>query len=206
MWQHISTDLYDELYFVDEQQGWMSLSGEGGQRSYITQDGGRTWQSCGSVPKADAQLPRQAYFLTPQQGWAITSHTSKDRQTIYGIAQTSDGGCHWQQVWISDENLDERFSDLHFINEHEGWLTGEYRLYHTVDGGKTWREVPLPTEDVQLSSGYFADSNNGWVIAAPKTDDATGMYRTANGGKRWQQLIPSCAKKRVPLFRLKIEI
>ncbi len=187
-WRRISTNLYDGLYFVDEQHGWISLAEEDGQRGYITQDAGHTWQSCDAVLNGDAPVPRQAYFHTSQQGWAITSQTGKDRQTTYGIARTSDGGCRWQQVWISDEDPDERFSALHFINEREGWLAGEYRLYHTTDGGKTWLHAPIPTEEMQLSGLYFADSNNGWIIAAPKTDDTTGVYRTTNGGKRWQQL------------------
>ena len=188
MWQLISTDLYDVFYFVGEQHGWMNLAEKGGQQSYITQDGGHSWQLCGSARKGDSQLPRQAYFLTAQKGWAITSQTDKDRHTTYGIARTSDGGCHWQQVWINDEYPDERLSDLIFINERDGWLAGERRLYHTMDGGKVWRDVPLLTGEMQLSSVYFADSNNGWVIAAPKTNDATGIYHTTDGGKRWQQL------------------
>lgn len=201
-WRQIFSDNSSGLYFADAQNGWRQIYyDESGYQSYVTRDGGATWQPCGAVRKR-GQIPDTAYFITPQLGWAITSYTDEDRQTIYGVARTTDGGCDWRQVWISDENPDERFSDLHFLNEHEGWLAGEYHLYHTADSGKTWQEVLLPTEDVQLSSVHFADSNNGWVIVAPKTDNDTGMYRTTDGGKTWRQLtmneITSSGRSEIP--------
>jgi len=202
-WRQIFSGSSSGLYFADAQHGWRQIYyNKTGYQSYVTRDGGATWQLCGAV-RSKGQIPDTAYFITPQLGWAITSYTDEDRQTIHGVARTTDGGCHWQQVWVNDENPDERFSDLHFINNREGWLAGEYRLYYTVDGGKTWQEVHLPIEDVQLSSVYFADSNNGWVIAAPKTtDNNTGMYRTTDGGRRWRQLtineITSSARGEIP--------
>lgn len=177
--------------FADAQHGWVNIFiSDSSEQSYLTQDGGLTWRPCGSVRKNDRQLPGRTYFLTPQLGWAITSRTV-DRQTVYGVARTLDGGCNWQQLWTSDDNPDERYSDIYFLNQHEGWLAGKANggLYHTTDGGKSWKDVSLPTENTKVISIYFRNSREGWFIAKRMVlKDAEGVFHTTDGGKTWHQL------------------
>lgn len=189
-WRRIFTDEVEAAYFVDEQSGWMNLyNEEGGYQSYLTQNGGRTWQPCGSKRNSSDQIPMSAYFITPQLGWAITNSTI-DRQTVFGVAHTNDGGCHWEQLWVSDANPDERYGDIYFLNEQEGWLAGNYLggLYRTTDAGKTWQEVNLPFKNLQVSDVYFVNAQNGWIITAPLSQTDTAIYHTANAGRTWRQL------------------
>lgn len=175
--------------FADERHGWMSLYNESDEtaQSYVTENGGQAWRPCGFKLSWDEQVPRNVYFLTPKIGWAITSQSDENRRTQYGVARTADGGCHWEQLLVSD-NSGVWYGGIYFLNESSGWLIGGDSLYHTADGGKTWQEVPSPVEGVELASVHFTDADNGWVIAAPKTIDDTGMYRTNDGGKSWKQL------------------
>jgi photosystem II stability/assembly factor-like uncharacterized protein len=114
----------------------------------------------------------------------------KERATLYSVARTTDGGCHWQEVWSSIQNPDERYGDIYFLDEREGWLAGSYlgSLYRTIDGGASWQELQLPSEGLQVASVYFASSQEGWIFTAPESEGDTGIYYTATSGKTWVQL------------------
>ena len=174
--------------FADSQNGWLRVFlSETTEQSYVTRDGGRSWQRCGPVLKLSRQHPNSnVFFLKPQLGWAITN----DGQRINGVARTLDGGCNWEQLWVSEDNPDERYSDIFFLNEREGWLAGNANgsLYHTTDGGRTWEDLPLPTESTKVFRVYFLDSAEGWIIAKPGvTGDAEGVFHTTDGGETWRK-------------------
>jgi photosystem II stability/assembly factor-like uncharacterized protein len=202
MWRRIFPYDSNGPQFADAQNGWMNVSvTESSQQSYVTQDGGQTWHACGRRHGYNTQQPgRHAYFLKPKLGWAITSR-SKGNQSIAGVAQTNDGGCNWKVLWTSEENPDETYYDIYFLNEREGWLAGIANggLYQTTDGGRTWEDVLLPTEKIHVSHVYFTSSREGWIIARPmNTGDAEGFFHTIDGGQEWKQLsdieIPSTWK------------
>ncbi len=180
--------------FADAEHGWINVRvTDESEQSYITQNGGKTWQQCGNTRSYNTQHPGgRAYFLTQELGWAITSRTV-DRQTIYGVAHTSDGGCSWKQIWTSNENPDEWYSDIYFLNEREGWLAGKANgsLYHTTDGGKSWEDLPLPTERTKVTDVYFIRSTEGWIIAKKIGGDTEGIFHTENGGETWRQMTRS---------------
>lgn len=178
--------------FADERHGWMSVFvGELSQQSYVTQDGGQRWEPCGPVLSLNSQHPDgKAYFITPKVGWVITTR-SVERQTIYGVARTSDGGCSWRQLWTSYDDPDERYGDIYFLNEREGWLTGKANgsLHHTADGGRSWKNVALPSESMKVTGVYFTSSKEGWIIARTMVSkDAEGMLYTDDGGETWRKL------------------
>lgn len=173
--------------FADEHNGWIDVFvTESSEQSFITHDGGETWLPCGPPRSKDLHLPGRSYLLTSQSGWAITIRTV-DRQKIYGVARTDDGGCTWQQLWVSDESPDERYYDIYFIDERQGWLAGEFGLYLTMDGGKTWRERPLPAE-WKATNVYFVNSNDGWIIASDREDTTLNVFYTSDSGKTWNLL------------------
>ena len=180
--------------FADMQHGWINVPvTKSSEQSYVTEDGGQTWRPCGHRRDYKGHTPgNNAYFLTPRLGWTVTGYTA-NRQTINGVARTNDGGCHWQQLWTSNENPDETYGDIYFLNEQEGWLAGAYlgNLYHTTDGGRTWDDVPLPTENIGVLSVHFTSANDGWIITALRSENDTGVYRTTNGGRTWRQLMMS---------------
>ncbi|HEX7330496.1 MAG TPA: YCF48-related protein [Pyrinomonadaceae bacterium] len=72
---------------------------------------------------------------------------------------------------------------LQFINLHEGWFSDSHTLWHTTDGGKTWR-VLVSEQDLQgtVNSFHFANSNLGWMIQSGE------LYRTKDGGVTWDHI------------------
>src|SRR6266850_2212426 len=166
-WQLLFPRGSDLPAFADERHGWIDVvASETTDQSYITNDAGETWRPCGAQRDDSRQMPAGvAYFLTSKIGWAITGQT-RERKTIYGVAHTVDGGCSWQQLWVSKNNPDEWYTDVHFINESEGWLAGKANgsLYHTTSGGKTWNNLPLPHEGAKVTHVYFVNHKEGWII------------------------------------------
>jgi photosystem II stability/assembly factor-like uncharacterized protein len=193
-WRQIFSEDTGDPHFADEQHGWIAIYKDKYQESYVTKDRGSTWQPCGAKRRLNQQTLNQVFFLTPQHGWAITSYTDDERRTTYGVAQTTDGGCSWRQLWTSDEDPDEMYCQLYFLNEKEGWLAGCYSagsLIETKDGGKTWHRVQTPIEAWRATpiEVYFANSTQGWIITrATQTESQDGVYRTNDGGRNWKQL------------------
>jgi photosystem II stability/assembly factor-like uncharacterized protein len=200
-WRQIFTEDTNNPYFADEQHGWIATYSKKYLQSYLTEDGGQTWQACGDKRGLNQQTPNEAFFLTAQHGWAITSHADDERRTVYGVAQTTDGGCSWQQLWTGDQ--DQKYCQIYFLNEKEGWLAGCYstgNLIQTKDGGKTWHKVQTPIEPWRSPpvDVYFSSSREGWIITRAAIDgNPEGMYRTADGGRTWRQLTASEIRKGV---------
>jgi photosystem II stability/assembly factor-like uncharacterized protein len=195
-WHRIFSDRAIGPVFINEKLGWLGLASEDGQQSYVTDDQGETWEPCGPKVEREKHTPYdKPYFLSRQLGWTITSQT-KDGSTIYGVAKTVDGGCHWKQMWTNVEEKadeqDERYGDIFFVSENEGWLAGTYigSLKHTTDGGRVWQRVPLPQKDFKIVSVYFENPTSGWIVGGYPSmlEEDTGEYHTSDGGKLWRQL------------------
>jgi len=76
------------------------------------------------------------------------------------------------------------------MNSREGWLTGVFsgNLLHTTDGGKTWRDFPLPKKIMKLSYVYFESPSEGWFVNVFGPPSDSGIYHTINGGNTWMHL------------------
>jgi photosystem II stability/assembly factor-like uncharacterized protein len=160
------------------------------QQSYVTVDGGETWERCGPVRKYNTHIPTdRSFFLNSELGWTITNRTV-DRQSVDGVARSNDVGCTWQQLWTSRDNPDETYSDIYFLNEEEGWLAGNYIgcLRNTTNGGRTWNYLRLPVKGMRISDVYFETSRKGWIINSNPLSTQSGIYRTSDGGATWKQL------------------
>ena len=68
---------------------------------------------------------------------------------------------------------------LQFISEHEGWFSDPENLWHTTDGGKTWRLLATIGD---IRRFHFANSHSGWMIKSQE------LYRTQNGGVTWDHI------------------
>lgn len=182
-------------HFADDRHGWMSVAVQNsGEQSHTSNDGGKTWEPCGPFRryKEGLTLGNAAYFLNPQIGWAITKKNVAKR-TIDGVARTTDGGCTWEQLWVSKKAPDETYSDIFFVDRNEGWLAGIYTgsLLHTTDGGKNWDNIPLPMKYRRVWFVYFQNSKQGWIVTQGGPVQESGFFRTVNGGKTWRHLASS---------------
>ncbi|MFZ5911258.1 MAG: WD40/YVTN/BNR-like repeat-containing protein [Chloroflexota bacterium] len=120
--------------FFSAQEGVLPVrfSGEASKTAfYVTRDGGQSWEFLASMPGAGA-----VDFVSPSEGVFWTGEQ---------FFVTADGGASWTSV-APDILFGETFAGMDFVNANTGWvwtydLTGQYGLYQTTDGGRTW--LPL---------------------------------------------------------------
>ena len=173
-----------DVCFVDSLNGWAV-----GDSSTIlsTVDGGIKW----NLKKFS--LPNKSFFriqfLSKNIGYIIGSNSL--------ILTTRDAGNTWN---IITHNLDLDFTDLIYLNENEGWITGNKvfsdhsvgSILKTTDGGiygeKQLEIISYNQFSAKLFSGIkFKDSNTGWALAGDYFDNfsPTYIYKTVDAGKTW---------------------
>lgn len=186
------------IRFLDDQAGWRLYSTASGQPNQLQQttDGGKSWQMLKMVSWQSAQLD----FANRQTGWAIV--TSGD---VSALVHTTDGGKTWKEIKpvgaaSSTAASHLNLMSIHMFTENAGWVRafipdGGAFLLHTVDGGKTWKDV---TPEI-ASSGYinasYLDENTAWVSSSNPTsgqsDTSASLERTIDGGRTWQVITQS---------------
>jgi photosystem II stability/assembly factor-like uncharacterized protein len=76
-----------------------------------------------------------------------------------------------------------------FVDREKGWAVGDRGvIWHTQDGGLSWRQQKSPVE-CALYSVFFLDSARGWAVggaARPHPSSAAGVVlQTIDGGANW---------------------
>jgi photosystem II stability/assembly factor-like uncharacterized protein len=72
---------------------------------------------------------------------------------------------------------------LSMIDSSNGWAIANSQVLRTTDSGVTWYDVTMPGVSA-VGSGFFQNSNMGWVIAT-STEGNGSLYRTTDGGFTW---------------------
>lgn len=155
------------VYFSDNQNGWVSGTGEAnGGVIYHTNDGGLSWTK--QIQMNAGCLCEKIFFTDLQNGWATVLDGSSYNASIY---HTNDGGITWKSQY-SESNC--HFNSLYFTDSKNGWVVGSRRVQkadyvlHTIDGGMTWKKHKFGWEwgnyfgIPSLCSVYFIDPHNGW--------------------------------------------
>lgn len=79
---------------------------------------------------------------------------------------------------------DLKLTDVHFVSETTGWVTGENgTLLKTTDGGDTWNVVlggDPSSKDEAIGTLRFVDATHGWAVKGSQ------LLRTADG-ENWEQ-------------------
>jgi photosystem II stability/assembly factor-like uncharacterized protein len=128
------------------------------------------------------------YFHNTSLGWA-TGGFSTEGYPDYGfrgkILKTDDGGNNW----ICQLDTNYYFKNLTFINADTGWAIGNFIdsiwqsvIFKTIDGGENWVSNQ-DTFDYKLSTIYFQDYYNGWIVGRDGS-----MYKSSDGGDSWHKL------------------
>lgn len=166
-----TTASLDGVYFVDENNGWVS---GWGQIILHTINGGETW----GLQNTPVSSLHCIFFTDLQNGWS--SGLGGD------VIHTTNGG----ETWVFQDNLDyQDIFKLFFIDENNGWaaggffdyLSGSYgrAIYNTTDGGLNWNVQYDVTFETELQSIYFLDSNTGYAAGG------IAVMKTTNGGSSW---------------------
>ncbi|HSB08549.1 MAG TPA: hypothetical protein VLM38_03485, partial [Blastocatellia bacterium] len=68
-------------------------------------------------------------------------------------------------------------------------------LLHTTDGGDAWQRVDVGVKGVSFDKVFFADAQNGWLVAS-ELEESTGpaflnaiLFHTRDGGATWKKVL-----------------
>jgi photosystem II stability/assembly factor-like uncharacterized protein len=134
-----------------------------------------------------------------------------------GIYKSVDGGETWTYSGLPDSEriarivIDPRASDTVFACvPGKLWSdSAERGLYRTVDGGKSWQLIlkggnlstgcasvaMQPGSPDVLLAALWDFRRKGWTFRSggdgPKAPSGSGLYRSADGGRSWSELLPA---------------
>jgi len=143
-------DLLIDIYFIDEQNGWV-VGGKGGDRYedlkpvvLRTDNGGATWTN--KLKDSGIKFPLGEWgwkiqFLDDQLGFISTENFN-----AAAILKTLDGGETWERIVVDDPRGNKNLEGIGFLNEQIGWVGGWGGPFPrppgyssgTVNGGDAW--------------------------------------------------------------------
>ena len=161
----------------------------GGPTAMIySDDMGKSWQQVDIKEKA--AMAFDVHFFNRNEGF-IAAATHADPSLSHAlILATSDGGKTWTNAWQSTRTFELTWK-ISFPSREVGYVTiqsynpdptvKERFVAKTIDGGKTWSEIPLVSDHKVREFGIaFLDTKIGWVGAVPNG------FQTTDGGASWQ--------------------
>jgi len=130
-----------------------------------------------NAPNASSRTD-DIWFIDESTGWAVNSNGH--------ILFTEDGGANWTRQFSADVYL----RCVGFANRNKGWvgtLGASKRLFHTENGGQTWKRVDnLPATAPVFICGMSVVNES--VVYASGTNDPEEkprMIKTVDGGATW---------------------
>lgn len=149
---------------------------------------GETWTSVDM--SAHTSMILDVKFLDERVGFIAGASNADVEQSHAVVLKTSDGGATWRRVFETHRPWEITWK-LSFPTVHTGYVTiqsynpdksiDQRYVGKTVDGGETWREIPMIRDPAWNELGIcFLDKNHGWVGGIP------GGLETRDGGKTWR--------------------
>lgn len=137
-----------------------------------TEDGGETWiQDTSDVA---FNVFSKVQFVDSSHGWILEKFTTNN------LYRTIDGG----QTWLlSNDIIEDRIRDIHFINTAEGWAQAQSGVYRTQDGGENWHLITEQSLAHSEGKFLFVDATTGY-----SWEDFFSFYKTSDGGVTWDDL------------------
>jgi len=168
-WEYIDDMEGNDIFFINEQKGWVVHGGEG---IYFTDDYGKTWELQYSGPGYYS-----IHFINENCGWTFGSKWD----STYALC-TKNGGKTWEKLFeMSDYNL----ICFCFVDSLHGWMTGSNGvIMNTIDGGFTWKIQKQASQGIEsaLFDIFFVDQYNGWAVGY-----GGQIWHTTNGGRTWSE-------------------
>jgi photosystem II stability/assembly factor-like uncharacterized protein len=153
-----------------------------------SEDDGDSWKVIDL--SAHAGMILDVFFQSAKVGFVAASVPSESGEGEAMILRTLDGGKTWAPVYRS-KRPQENCWKMSWPSVKTGYATVQSYdqdpaktqrvIVKTVDGGRTWKELPLVNEKAAQEFGIgFADDLRGWV------GTRTGGFETRDGGKSWK--------------------
>jgi photosystem II stability/assembly factor-like uncharacterized protein len=174
------------INFFDSNQGVVAVLGPQSV-IYRTGDAGHRW-SRQPILSGVAYLASvsSVSFVDASHGWLLLSTPAVARGAE--LLRTGDGGAKWTNLGSLAVGSDQVYG-VHFTNPEVGWLeslSAQPHAYKSVDGGASWRQVPLPAPAGGWpATGQFfvaAHATHGAGVIATVASFAPPYGRSGIGG------------------------
>lgn len=153
-------------------------------------DAGTTWHNIDMAPHLAAIT--DVKFFDEMNGIVIGGDDASIERSHAVVISTNDGGQTWRRAYTSTRPFELAWK-VSFPSRRIGYVTVQnYNpdksvtqrvVAKSVDGGKTWRELPLADDFAVREFGIgFADDMTGWV------GTTTTGFATADGGTTWRRV------------------
>lgn len=165
-------------------------------------DGGKTWRAIdlGNV----AGMILDVKFFDEANGLLFAASDANIERAHGLILSTRDGGTTWTRQYQSMRPFETTWK-ASFPTRETGYATlqsynpdktqSQRYILKTVDGGRTWQELPLVDEHAVRTFGIgFATADIGWVGALG------GGYQTVDGGRTWAKVDMGRAVNKIRLL------
>jgi photosystem II stability/assembly factor-like uncharacterized protein len=146
--------------------------------------------SRGGRSASDRDLIYAAELIGPEKGWALTSSR---------LAWTTDGGTSWSTV-TPPGIVPGAMLAAHFDESGDGVVAAcqeinaappRLEFFRTSDGGRTWQFSTLEAEGPgSIGKVRMSEADGVWwalIAEAGVASSGQRLYRSADGGKSWQE-------------------
>lgn len=178
--------------FATPQRGWATGECAGGPPFlYKTEDGGKTWhRQALTVPTQCAcNTSAPAFFSADAGAISVTGFAANGAGApIAYLAETHDGGKHWQSKRIPGVG---RVAQVSFLDPHNIWVTGTPagrlhspfdRLMTSSDSGRHWHATALPFDAGDV---HFDVLNSQTAYGVRFASASNTIVVTHDGGRTW---------------------
>jgi photosystem II stability/assembly factor-like uncharacterized protein len=166
-------------------------------------DGGDAWRVIDLRDRVGPIL--DVKFFDAQVGLVFAgTHADVERSSAL-ILMTRDGGATWREVYRSTRPFELTWK-ASFPTREVGYVTiqsydpdpsaSRRFVAKTVDGGETWRELPLVDDARVRAFGVgFVDAEVGWI------GTSTSGFETRDGGASWRRVELGRAVNKIRVVR-----
>ena len=137
---------------------------------YSTHDNGQTIQSTSNAAPASQPSIQDCYYASDNVCYAASY--------LY-IWKSINGGTTFDSVYNFNDGSSTKLF-IFFTDQLNGWITRNYHVYKTSDGGLTWNINKAIASGTGTGSISFIDNNNGFIA------DGNIVYKTTDAGITWQ--------------------
>jgi hypothetical protein len=151
----------------------------------VTRDGGAHWSE---VPVKEAGLA--LFFLDDSTGWMVTEK---------GLWQTTESGRTWTKMKAAPSGL----LRVWFLDKQHGFAAGlEKRVFETVNGGDTWKPLPIAAE----GEGDPTYTTYGEIAFSGKDGIISGWNLPPRpGGPDWMEPERAARRRQVPTLTILLQ-